>query len=103
MEYISILILVFLFTLLLKIKFKIKFGLTPKKVFSLFLIFIIVGTIWDSFAVHRGHWIFPEQRTLGIIIGILPIEEYLFFLIVPFFIIIIYKIIIYKLVKKAKS
>ena len=40
--------------------------------------------IWDAYAIHSGHWYFDEKQILGIIgpFGI-PLEEFLFFLIVP--------------------
>ena len=56
-------------------------------------LFFIIGVLWDSFAIWRGHWLFPAEKNLGIVIGLMPIEEYLFALIIPYFIITIYKII----------
>jgi lycopene cyclase domain-containing protein len=56
-------------------------------------LFFVVGVIWDSFAVWRGHWIFPENKTVGIKIGLMPIEEYLFILIVPYTLLTIYTVI----------
>lgn len=40
--------------------------------------------IWDAYAIDRGHWFFDEKQILGIFgpFGI-PLEEFLFFLIVP--------------------
>jgi lycopene cyclase domain-containing protein len=39
---------------------------------------------WDKYAISRGHWFFDKDQILGIYgpWGI-PIEEYLFFLVVP--------------------
>src|ERR1700704_3541315 len=33
---------------------------------------------WDNFAVGNAIWYFPEGGSLGLRIGILPLEEYLF-------------------------
>ena len=44
----------------------------------------ILFLIWDAYAVANGHWNFDPDQILGIYgpFGI-PLEEYLFFLIVP--------------------
>jgi len=47
----------------------------------------------DMVQTARGHWSFNEQYTLGIFIGNLPIEETLFFLIVPFCCLFVWSII----------
>jgi lycopene cyclase domain-containing protein len=39
--------------------------------------------IWDLYAISQGHWWFNEKYVTGWQIGIIPIEELLFFLIVP--------------------
>ena len=36
---------------------------------------------------------FPEGKTIGLRIGLLPIEEYLFMFVVPFLIITLYKVV----------
>jgi lycopene cyclase domain-containing protein len=39
---------------------------------------------WDLYAVHEGHWYFDDQQIVGIIFpGGLPLEEILFFVVVP--------------------
>ncbi|MBI2134086.1 lycopene cyclase domain-containing protein [Candidatus Woesearchaeota archaeon] len=46
-------------------------------------LFFFVGVIWDTFAIWRGHWAFPAGSNVGIVIGLMPLEEYLFALVVP--------------------
>jgi len=36
--------------------------------------------LWDNAAVAAGLWGFDPERISGIVLGLLPIEEYLFFL-----------------------
>lgn len=62
------------------------------------LIFFIIGVVWDSYAIWRGHWSFGDTGLTGITIGLMPLEEYLFILIVPFWIITTYKVLI-KIIK----
>ena len=63
-----------------------------KERFEIVGLFFLVGVVWDTFAIWRGHWIFPAGN-LGITIGLMPLEEYLFILIVPYFCITVYKLI----------
>ena len=43
-----------------------------------------VFIIWDAYAISQGHWFFNPDRTLGIYGPFaIPLEEYLFFIIIP--------------------
>jgi lycopene cyclase domain-containing protein len=43
---------------------------------------IFIG--WDAYAIKRGHWFFDPDQILGIFgPWQIPLEEYLFFIIVP--------------------
>jgi len=44
----------------------------------------ILFVIWDIIAAARGHWSFNPEYTIGLKIANLPIEEILFFIIIPF-------------------
>ena len=46
--------------------------------------------LWDIIATHTGVWKFNEQYLLGSFIGNLPLEEYMFFLVVPYACLFIY-------------
>lgn len=50
---------------------------------SIGLIVIIYGA-WDVFAAWRGHWSFNPQGICGIKIINLPVEEWFFFMVIPF-------------------
>lgn len=39
--------------------------------------------LWDIYATQMGHWGFNKNYNLGIYIFNLPIEEYLFFILIP--------------------
>ncbi len=44
----------------------------------------ILFVIWDAYAISRGHWFFDPNQILGIFGPFkIPLEEFLFFLIVP--------------------
>ncbi len=45
---------------------------------------LAVFVAWDVYAVARGHWHFDPAQTLGVTLpGGLPLEELLFFMVVP--------------------
>jgi lycopene beta-cyclase len=46
------------------------------------VIAFVYTTPWDNYLVWRGVWGYGEQRVIGVI-GFVPIEEYLFFLLQP--------------------
>jgi len=52
-------------------------------ILSILLILIIFGS-WDVFAAWRGHWSFNPQGVGSIKIINLPLEEVLFFVVIPF-------------------
>lgn len=40
--------------------------------------------VWDLYAIAEDHWFFDPAQTLGVVLpGGLPVEELLFFLVVP--------------------
>jgi lycopene cyclase domain-containing protein len=40
--------------------------------------------LWDTYAISKGHWHFDRSQILGVFgPGHIPLEEFLFFLIVP--------------------
>jgi lycopene cyclase domain-containing protein len=75
---------------------------TPVKLFrhsralfsSIALIVIIFGA-WDVFATYRGHWYFDEGGVYPFRIINLPIEEVLFFVVIPFCCIFTWEVIKY--------
>jgi lycopene cyclase domain-containing protein len=45
---------------------------------------VVVFVSWDLYAISAGHWSFDASQLLGVTLpGGLPIEELLFFLVVP--------------------
>ncbi len=65
---------------------------TTSHMFAYIFTILLLSTIWDYFSVWENIWAFPAGGTIGLRIGILPIEEFLFFLIVPYFGLTIYKV-----------
>jgi lycopene cyclase domain-containing protein len=39
---------------------------------------------WDAYAISKGHWFFDREQILGIYGPLnIPLEEYLFFIVIP--------------------
>lgn len=73
------------------VQFVKKWKFLPLPLFITLVYFII----WDSLFTKYGVWSFNERYILGIKIFRLPVEEWLFFIFVPFACIFIYECVIY--------
>lgn len=93
MEYLFILIGLLLLTALLHWRFHIRLYANRKQAIIIISVLFLIGVLWDSIAISRGHWLFPPSHNSKIVIGYMPIEEYLFMLIQPYFVLVIYSII----------
>jgi lycopene cyclase domain-containing protein len=56
---------------------------------------VIVFSSWDIFAVYRGHWFFNPAGVWKLRIINLPVEEVLFFVVIPFCCIFTWEVINY--------
>ena len=93
MEYLLILLFLLVSALFIERKYHIKLYHSRKERIIATLTFFIIWVIWDTYATYKGHWTFHGNGLIGIKIGLLPLEEYLFILILPFWIITLYKLI----------
>lgn len=50
------------------------------KIITISTVAVIYTTPWDSYVIYNGAWTYPPERVLAVI-GIVPIEEYMFFVI----------------------
>lgn len=66
-----------------------------KYFFKALPVMMVVMIIWDMFFTHNGIWGFNEQYILGWYVVGLPVEEWLFFIVVPFSCTFIYEVVIY--------
>ena len=44
---------------------------------------VVVFSLWDLYAIAAAHWSFDSDRTTGVLLGPLPLDEVLFFIVVP--------------------
>lgn len=86
-------IIPFIFSFEKKLKFYKRFNLLIKSISIVAFIFLI----WDFFSVLNGVWGFDHTRVFSLRIFLLPIEEILFFFIIPYNLIFIYEVVEYYL------
>jgi lycopene cyclase domain-containing protein len=55
----------------------------PKALLTTLLPVLILFGGWDLLAARHGQWSYSGRYTLGLRLGGLPVEEWLFFLVVP--------------------
>jgi lycopene cyclase domain-containing protein len=90
-EYVLILLLLLLVAIFLHRLNKITIFGSKLFIFIYFSIALLFGTTWDHFAISRGHWSFGEKFLLGPRIGLMPIEEFGFFIVMAYFVLVVYK------------
>jgi lycopene cyclase domain-containing protein len=83
-EYFMVLILSLAGPLVLSFSKKIDFWKNPGKLILSIGIPFIIFAAWDIIVTARGHWSFNQDYTIGFKIYNLPIEEILFFIVIPF-------------------
>jgi len=99
-NYIIIDVLIVFFPLIFSFKWKFKYYKFFKPLAASIAIVGITYILWDALATYRGDWWFNNNYLIGIKILGLPIEEILFFIVVPFACIFIYENLIYFLKDK---
>ena len=83
-EYFIVLVISFIAPFILSFSRKIHFYKSPLRLILGIGIPFILFIIWDTIAATRGHWSFNPNYITGFKIFNLPVEEVLFFIIIPF-------------------
>jgi len=65
----------------------------PKALLATLVPVVIVFAGWDLIAVRHGDWWFSARYTLGLRLAGLPVEEWLFFLVVPVCALLTYEVL----------
>lgn len=86
--------------LLLSFDKKVRYVTNWKNVFLASFIISVPFLVWDIVFTHKGVWGFNEDYLIGLRVFGLPIEEILFFFIVPFACVFIYECYNYYLKEK---
>ena len=95
MEYLLLLVYILLVCIIVNLKYKLQIFESSKQAVAVFVSLFVIGVGLDSLAVLRGYWRFIENGNffVGIKIGVLPLEEYLFMIVIPFLTLTIYSLV----------
>ena len=82
--YLALLAACLLVTLPLELVLKAGVYRRPGRWLAAVLPVFVVFNLWDYLAIRRGHWSYSPRWTTGwVAFGVLPVEELVFFVVVP--------------------
>lgn len=92
LHYSFVLIFIFICAIGVNLFFRINIAQYWRTLLATDASILLLYLIWDTWAVENGNWYFDSNQILNVnIFGKLPIEEILFFILVPIMAIITYK------------
>lgn len=91
--YLATLLVFFLFAVWLEWKYRFHLYHTVRERILITFLFFVVGVTWDSVSTIEKTWVYTGKGLVGIWIGVLPLEEYLFSLVVPYWILTVYRLL----------
>ena len=100
LNYLTLDLIILIFPLLLSFKWKFKYYKYYKPLLSSIIVVGLSYIIWDAIVTFRGDWWFNKDYLIGFEIAGLPIEEILFFIVVPYSCIFIYENLVYFIKEK---
>ena len=92
-QYLAVLGLCVAATLPLEIVGRARVYRRPKALLKTLAPVLIAFGGWDLLAVHHGQWRYSRRYTLGLWVLGLPVEEWLFFLVVPVCAVLTYEVL----------
>ena len=84
LSYLAVLAFCLLGTLPLELWLGVRVYRQPRRLLLTLLPVVAVFYLWDVYAVAADHWSFDPAQTVGLVLpGGVPVEELLFFVVVP--------------------
>lgn len=84
LAYLGVLASVLLGTAWLEVLLRSRVYARPRRLLLALGPVVVVFCLWDIYAIASGHWTFDPERTSGVVLpGGLPLDELLFFVVVP--------------------
>ncbi|QDP95419.1 lycopene cyclase domain-containing protein [Microlunatus elymi] len=83
-EYLILMAACLLVTLPLEFVFTARVYRSPRRLIITLLPVVLVFTVWDLAGIAAGHWRYNPTYVTGLVlIGRLPVEELVFFIVIP--------------------
>ncbi len=83
-EYLLLLGACLTVTLPLEFLFRARVYRRPRRLLLAVVPVAAIFYVWDVVAIARGHWTYSPERTTGVLLpGRVPLEELVFFLVIP--------------------
>jgi lycopene cyclase domain-containing protein len=82
-QYLALMALCVILTLPLEFVLRARVYRRPLRLLSALLPTVAVFTIWDVVGILRNHWSYSPRFTTGIHLGVMPLEELVFFIVIP--------------------
>jgi len=84
LTYMGVLLFIVVMSWWLEWAFLIRVLRNPRRLLTTVAMVLVPFALWDAYAIAEGHWFFDYSQMTGIMgpLGV-PLEEYLFFVVVP--------------------
>ncbi|MDN5634977.1 MAG: lycopene beta-cyclase subunit alpha [Brevibacterium sp.] len=105
-EYLLLMGACLLITLPLELLFSARVYRRWKVLIGALIPIVLVFSLWDIVAISREHWAYNPKFVTGVHLGNLPLEELVFFIVIPICALLSYEAVgtvLEFLAKKAKS
>jgi len=82
--YVGVLVFVVVGTGWLEVALRTRVYARWRRLLAALVPVVVLFCAWDLYAIAAGHWTFDPERTTGVLLpGGLPLDEVLFFVVVP--------------------
>ena len=92
LSYLIIDILLFCLAFFVHYFFKVKLFSSKRQFFLLWFFALGIGITWDYYAIVNEHWIYPSTAVVGLFLWKIPLEDYLFMIVLPYCLLIAYRL-----------
>ena len=82
-QYLALMALCVILTLPLEFVLRARVYRRPLRLLLALLPTVVVFTIWDVVGILRDHWTYSPRFTTDIHLGVMPLEELVFFVVIP--------------------
>lgn len=82
-QYLVLMAACVLITLPLEFVLRARVYRRPVRLLLAMLPVLVVFVAWDLLGIVRDHWSYSAEFTTGVMLGIMPLEELVFFIVIP--------------------